>query len=214
MQIMVDIEMADPQMGGHIMQLSAVAFDFGFRPHEAMEILSQTDKLFNVSFSYYGGSINDETMAWWDRAAPAACSLITEMPKVSIQEGLERFNTFVRSFLGNKANVWAKPPLFDLQVLRAAYCTHYTPPGDDVDLTLDPTPWLRKQEACARTLVWLADRVPRQKFRVPDMTSQGLVQHFALHDCVQQVIVAQAAYRALVENARGKGETASQVQAV
>lgn len=199
MQIMCDIEMLAPIPGGQLLQLSAVSFDFAFKPQEAMEILSNPDRFINIAFAYYGGHVSPETMAFWELPEQrAAFELIDKMPKVSRREGLEKFSTFVRSFLGSRASIWAKPPLFDLLVLRDAYNAEF------VESELDPTPWAKKQESCLRTMMWLADRVPREKFRVPDMTSQGLVKHYALHDCVQQVIVAQSAYRALLEQARAR----------
>lgn len=200
MQIMIDVEMADPIPGGHIMQIAAIAFDYGFQPQEAMEILANTDRQFNLAFEYYGGTINDETASWWQSTAPVALDMINKMPHVNVRDGLEKLTTFVRAYLGNKACVWAKPPFFDANVVRHAYESVF--PGQSTD----PTPWSRAQEGDVRTSMWLANRVPRERFRVPDMSSQGLVKHYALHDCVQQVIVAQAAYRALIETARAKGE--------
>lgn len=202
MQVMLDIERIFPEVGSHrqLIQVAAVCFDFGFKPQEALEILENPDRWLNIAFEYDNpdDTYDPSVFAFW--AAPeraAARALIDKMPVVSADFGLTQLSNFITQFLGKRAMIWAKPPGFDLRFLRTAY-------WDTFDSEDDKTPWSWSQEACLRTLSWVADRVPRNKFRLPDVSSQGLVEHFGLHDAIEQTILAQGAYRALVEQARAK----------
>lgn len=203
MQAMIDIERIFPEVGSprQLIQVGVVSFDFGFKPQEALEILENPDRWLNILFEYENPeeAYDPSVFAFWaapDRAAPR--SLIDKMPVVSADFGLTQLSNFIKQFLGKRAMIWAKPPGFDLRFLRTAYWNTFPTTEDDA------TPWSWSQEACLRTLGWIADRVPRNKFKLPDVTSQGLVAHFGLHDAIEQTILAQGAYRALVEQARAK----------
>lgn len=199
MQIMIDIERLFPSPGIEQLQIAAVSFDYAFQPQEAMEILNNPDRWINVLCEYETSAHEPSAAKFWAAAEQKpALDLINAMPKVELSFGLTQLSTFVKSYLGNRANVWAKPPSFDLQILRELYW-RVAPESEE-----DPCPWRWNQEGCLRTTTWLADRVPRKKFRLPDTSATGIVRHYALHDAVSQVILAQGAYRALLETARGQ----------
>jgi hypothetical protein len=189
---MVDIESFGPQPGGNIIQIAAVSFEFG-SVSEPIEILENADRHLNL-YPLLNGACDTETMAWWAQPEnKAALDSIGAAPKLDVRECLRRLSSFVNSYLGKGAMIWAKPPGYDLKALADLYRRN----GMEA-------PWHFRQEACLRTIAWLADKVPPKKFMVPDLSAKGLVARNALHDCVAQAILAQAAHRALVLDLSGK----------
>jgi hypothetical protein len=186
MHVMIDIEAFGKQPGGDICQISAVSFEFG-SISEPVEILENADRYLNL-FPEQNGEQDHETIGWWQEPSQAeALKTIQNAPRLPVGECLNRLASFCKSYLGKHAMIWAKPPGYDLNALTDLYHAHGM-----------PCPWHRRQEACLRTLVWLADHVPSKKFRVPDLSAKGLTMHNALHDCVAQAILAQSAQRALM----------------
>lgn len=191
MHVMVDIEKLGNQYDGEIIQISAVSFEFG-KVSEPIEILENNDRFLNLYPESGNGYVDPETLHWWmGEENRAAFQVIESAPKLPIEQCLERLASFCRSYLGKRAMIWAKPPGYDLRALAYAY-----------EVRGMPVPWSFRQEACLRTLGFLADTLPSEKFSVPDLSAKGLVLHNALHDCVAQAILAQSAQRALAINIR------------
>jgi hypothetical protein len=194
MQIMVDIEKLGPCLGGEFLQISAVSFDFGHSVVEPVEILENKDRFISATVASGNGVIGDEEMEFWNKPEHAgAFDSIRAQPQIPLRDALGQLQSFCGSYLGKKAFIWAKPPGYDLRALEEAYVRHGM-----------KMPWGRWQEGCLRTLVMMADRVPREKFKVPSLESKGLLKHNALHDCVAQAILAQASWRALLLNQNGR----------
>jgi hypothetical protein len=187
MQVMVDIEKLGPCEGGEFLQISAVSFDFGVSVAEPIEILENKDRFVCATIVAGNGMIGAEEQEFWGRPenAPAYEAIISQ-PHVHLRDALLQLQSFCNSYLGKRACIWAKPPGYDIRALEFAYRDY----GIEI-------PWHMRQHGCLRTLVMLADRVPREKFRVPSLDGKGLVKHNALHDCVAQVALAQSAWRAL-----------------
>lgn len=192
MQISIDIETLGSGPDAQITQIGMVSFDFSYQVQEAVEILNNEDRWLNLYVEDYQGSRDESNVKFWNAPEQAEAKRGIDLAtKIPLTTALDEISAFVNSFLGKRANVWAYPPAFDLRVLRAAY-----------KRVGRECPWHWRQEACLRTLVWTADRVPRNKFKVPDISSQGLVPHNALHDAVEQTLIAQGAYRALLLQAK------------
>jgi hypothetical protein len=188
MHIMADIETFGSQTHAQILQISAVAFELNETVLEPHELLQYDDRWFDACIVPYTACTEPGNLQFWtsDEAA-AASERIARQPKVEIIDALSRFSAFVGRWLGKRGCMWAKPPQFDLRILRGNF---------DCETTI-AAPWHFSQEKDLGTLLWAARKVPRVNFRVPDMAGAGFVKHYALHDAVQQAVVAQAAYRSL-----------------
>jgi hypothetical protein len=193
-QIMIDIERVPRAGRPTLVQIGAVSFEYGFRPHEAIELLGRDERWVNVVTTFEPAGDAPAEAFWASPERREALQAIDSLPVQAPRAALDVLSAFVGSYLGNRAMVWAKPPMHDLALLREMYVAEGL-----------PCPWGWGQEGCLRTGVWLADRIPRTRFRVPESEAQGLIQHYALHDAARQVILAQSMYRALVENARDRG---------
>jgi hypothetical protein len=195
---MLDVETLGPPPYGRLLQIGAVGFDFNkvLEPHELLQrnllifdMIIDTDVGGEGTGPYLSATTTDnDTVAWWlkpeQRAAYDAINLSNG--RGTPLECLTQFSGWVSRNLGKKARVWAKPPLFDIQILRHSFKA--------VGLEC---PWQHRQEACLRTLLWAANHVLPQEFRVPSVMAAGLIRHYGLHDAAQQATLAQSAMRAI-----------------
>lgn len=118
---MIDLESLGSGYRAQIIQVGMVAFDFGHQPQEAIEILNNPDRWLNVAIADYGGTRESSNMDWWAHPDQApARKLIGEMERKPLRVALAQITSFVQSYLGNRAMLWAKPPGFDVRVLREA----------------------------------------------------------------------------------------------
>lgn len=187
MHLMLDLETFGSGDDAQILQISAVAYELNGVVLDPHELLQYDDRWFDaVVEPYYGGRDASNVAFWGGLEAATALERINMQPRTSIDAALDKFTAFVGRWLGKRGSIWAKPTTFDLRILRGAYRE-----------AKKKTPWEWTQEQELRTLLWAAKKVPRTNFRVPDMSTTGFVQHYALHDCVTQAIQAQAAFRAL-----------------
>lgn len=187
MHLMVDLESYGSGDDAQILQISAVAFELTSVVLEPHELLQYDDRWFDAVIEpYYGGRDPSNIAFWASVEASTAFERINAQPRIGIDTALDKFVAFATRWLGKRGSIWAKPTTFDLRILRGAY-------GE----AKKKAPWERNQEQELRTLLWAAKKVPRINFRVPDMTTSGLVKHYALHDAVIQAVHAQAAFRAL-----------------
>lgn len=191
---MIDIETTGSQDDARILQIAAVAFELNGKVQEPHEILRDAERWYDVSVIYPDlgrqPTVDRSNIEFWQQPAQqVAYDLLARRPAVVVQDALEGLGAFLLRWLGKRGGVWAKPPSFDLRILRGHYQIYGEP-----DLAL---PWSGAQEYDLRTLLWGAKKVQGAHFRVPDMSGAGLTAHFALHDAVRQAVVAQAAFRAL-----------------
>ncbi len=199
MEIMLDVETLGPPPYGRLLQIGAVGFDFNkvLEPHELLQrnllifdMVVDTDLDYNDADQYLKKTTTDyHTHDWWHKPEQAAAreAILLSPRRGSPRECLTQFSGWISRNLGKKARVWAKPPLFDVQILRHSFEV----------LGLE-CPWQHRQEACLRTLMWIAGHVaPLSKLSVPSIESAGLIRHYALHDAAGQACLAQAALRTL-----------------
>lgn len=199
MELSIDVETWATSNDAALFQIGAVAFDFN-DTLECHEHLQRDTLVFSGTIEpfveYAGVKYSAETQAWWHHADQAhALSSVLEMPdRGSAKEILEKFAAWVPRNLGKRARVWAKPPGFDLKILRHNF-----------EVFGIKCPWDHRQEACVRTITWAAQHVLGVEFRVPSIDGAGLIKHNALHDAAQQATVTQAALRALILHERKWG---------
>jgi hypothetical protein len=188
MQVMTDVECLGTGTNGRIIQLSAVGFDFNEGTLEAHELLQMEDRCFNVRIAAYPGASEDlGAQAFWaDPKQAPALTEIQRMDEVPLATALGKFSKFVRAWLGTRGKMWAKPPQFDLRILREAF-----------ESAGIEAPWKYQHEHDLRTLLYIAKQVPLSGFKAPDNAGAKLVPHYALHDAVEQAIICQAAYQSL-----------------
>lgn len=182
-----------------LIQIGAVGFDFNEGVLEAHELLQMDDRCFNVAIAPYAGAEQDAgAMAFWaDPAQALALAEINRMPQLEVTEALRKLTDFCEEWLGSRGNMWAKPPRFDLRIIEETYVLQ----GLGI-------PWHRRREMDLRTALFLAKQVPMTGFKVPDISEAKLLPHYALHDAVEQAIVAQAAFRSLSHFSRERSERA------
>jgi len=196
---MVDIETVGTGTNARITQIGAVAFDFNEGVLEAHELLQMDDRCFNAALLPYEGATQDAgAMKFWaDPAQAEALAEIKRMPHVGVDAALSEFTKFCSTWLRSRGKMWAKPPQFDLRIIRETYALR----GTD-------HPWAYNQEHDLRTLMFLAKQVPMVNFKVPDVSEAKLIPHFALHDAVEQAVLAQAAFRSLSAFSRDRSRAA------
>lgn len=187
MHIMTDIEMLSSADTAQILQISAVAFELNGTVLEPHELMQYDDRWFDACILPYYGTVDARNAQFWQGPeAQQALQRIEAQPQIHIDEALGRFSAFVGRWLGKRGFMWAKPPSMDLRIIRGAYR----------EAKLEK-PWRNGQEKDLTTLIWAARKVPRTNFKVPVMAGAGLIPHYALHDAVEQAVVAQAAFRSL-----------------
>ncbi len=198
MHIMIDCEALGFGERGTLLQLSAVAFELNGAVLDPHELLQYEDRWFNAHIHDPMGSVTPSAAQFWQAPEQAeALARITATPAVFLSDALTRFNVFVKQWLGKRGYIWAKPVHFDVPLLRGAYTRSHLEPA-----------WHPKNELDLRTMLWLAKKMPRANFLVPDIADQGLTKHFALHDAVVQAICAQAAFNALTISATQRNRPA------
>lgn len=199
MNIMIDCEALGFGERGALLQLSAVAFELNGAVLDPHELLQYEDRWFNAHIHDPMGVVTPSAVKFWqDPAQAEALARIAAQPAVLLSDALLRFNTFVKQWLGKRGYIWAKPVHFDVPLLRGAYARSHIEPA-----------WHAKNELDLRTTLWLAKKMPKANFMVPDIADQGLTKHFALHDAVVQAICAQAAFNALTISAVQRNKPAS-----
>lgn len=102
---------------------------------------------------------------------------------------LDRLFDFVQQWTGKKGGVWFVAP------------PDYPAITEDMQYFVGRVPWKPDQLFANQTLLMLARRVPRAMFRIPDARNAGFRPDNSLHDATLAAVRAQAAYRALTENA-------------
>lgn len=188
MHIQLDLETLGSGKNGRIIQIGAVGFDFNegvLEPHELIQI---EDRCFNIRIADYPGATEEagNHTFWNDPANAEALAAIERMPEVPLPVALVKFTKFCNEWLGKRGKMWAKPPQYDLRLLRDAF-----------DLAGIPAPWHYSQEHDVRTLLYVARHVPLTAFKAPDVSGAKLLAHYALHDAVEQAVICQAAFRSL-----------------
>lgn len=188
MHVQVDIETLGSGKNGRILQLGAVGFDFNegvLEPHELIQI---EDRCFNMRVADYPGATEEAgNHTFWDDPKQAeAKAAIERMQEYPLPAVLEKFSKFCKEWLGKRGKIWAKPPQYDLRLLRDAY-----------ELAGIDCPWHYSHEHDVRTLLYVARQVPLSGFKAPDVSGARLLPHYALHDAVEQAVICQAAFRSL-----------------
>jgi hypothetical protein len=198
MEIMVDVESLGPPPYGRLLQIGAVGFDFNkiLEPHELLQRnLLIFDMVVDVDHDtpdtekfLSATRIDQDTLDWWSLPAQqeAVVSINLSPRRGTPLECLTSFSSWIKRNLGKKARVWAKPPMFDLGLLRYSF-----------QIVGLKCPWDHRQEACLRTLLWTAKHANPLDFKVPSITTAGLIPHYGLHDAAEQATLAQAAMVAL-----------------
>jgi hypothetical protein len=195
---MVDIEALGPPPYGRILQIGAVGFDFNkvLEPHELLQrnllifdmVIDLDHDTPDTNKFCDATRLDQDTLDWWNEPSQeAARTAINLSPRRGTPlECLTAFSSWIKRNLGKKARVWAKPPMFDLGILRYSF-----------QIAGLKCPWAHRQEACLRTLLWTAKHANPLDFKVPSITTAGLIPHYGLHDAAEQVTLAQAAMVAL-----------------
>lgn len=188
MQVMVDIETLGTGTNARIIQIGAVGFDYNEGVLEPHELLQMEDRCFNARVANYPGAREDSGARtfWADPAQAEALAAIERMDEQPLAEVLTKLAKFIKEWLGTRGALWAKPPQFDLRIISEAYA-----------LAGLERPWHYRHERDLRTMLYLAKQVPLTGFKAPDISGARLLDHYALHDAVQQAVVAQAAFRSL-----------------
>ena len=188
MQVMVDVETLGGGQNARVIQIGAVGFDFNERVLEAHELLQMEDRCFNMRIANYPGSREEASnCAFWANPAQAeALAAIQRMEEIPLPVVLTKLSKFLIEWLGTRGKLWAKPPQFDLRVIADAY-----------GLAGMELPWRHRHEHDLRTMLYLAKQVPLTGFKAPAISGAKLVHHYALHDAVEQAVIAQAAFRSL-----------------
>ena len=172
--VMVDIETLSTRHDAWIIAIGACAFDLN-----TGEIASDRLRLVIAGASIpKDRHVSPDTVAWW---AEQDDDLVRDLFEpadggVDYGEALDRLAQYLR-----RKRVWAKPPQFDLVILRNAYRA-----ADR------PCPWHYRDERCARTLMHLGKsmQLPR-----PDPPT---VKHDPLADAIAQAQAVCTVWQAVV----------------
>lgn len=156
--------------GSSSVRLSAVAFELTGDVREPHELLQFEERWLDLTL-------------WVD---PELGFRQTVDPETT--SGFEQFFDFCARWMGKRGGAW--PRNHQDLTYSAGMLQHF----------VGRTPWKLDQVFDFRTLLMLAQKVPRALFRAPDMRGAGLNATQALHVCVSQAVYAQAAFRALAEH--------------
>lgn len=188
MDVMIDIETLATRNDAAIIQIGAVAFDPESDTLGASMLVSVDKEFYEGNTQFY---VDERTKAWWAKQSPEARKSL-DMNKVStIHLAMDRLTEFFEQIefkkSGNpgKGVVWARPPQFDLSILRHAASKAY---GNDTEV-----PWHYRQENCMRT----AMRSTGHHINWDDLgeRAEDLVHHRADHDAMRQAMVVQEMYK-------------------
>lgn len=174
MDLMVDIETLGTGPQAAIFAIGAVAFDLGTGALAADRLRLVID----------GTTIpadrarDPETVAWWMEQDPALVEQLFCPADGGLEYGaaLDRLAPALR----RAKRVWAKPPAFDLVILRSAY-----------EGLGRPVPWHYRAECCARTVLGIGRHLGLAPPPAP------AVKHDPLADAVAQAQGVCAVYQAL-----------------
>lgn len=171
MHVMIDIETLGTGRDAAIVQIGAVSFDLdqGVTAELAADIDLTDPQL---------GVIDADTVRFWLNQSNEARSavLLTQSGRVPLKQALR----WLANFVGGAGYVWAKPPQFDLRILRDAYAR----------VGLD-CPWPHYNERDLRTLLTVG-----KLMRAPKVRRTG-VQHVAVDDARYQAEQALAVLRVI-----------------
>jgi len=175
---MIDIETWGRQPNGLVVSIGAAFFDL---KHQGIDLSFQTN-IDPVDAQKVGMYIDAATIDWWFEQDAGALSAFRA------DRGTMR-SAFLAlaAFIPGDAQVWARGPGFDLNILRAGF-----------QLLDIECPWKFWNERCHRTFL-------EDMYRLgvnTDKVDGGLTAHAALDDCIIQVRTMQAAWRNLREKMR------------
>ena len=197
-QVMVDIETLSSASDAAIVSIGACMFDLD----KDAEYASPDDAfIVGVDPDYYTEPcphphfrINTRTMKWWSEQSQDAKDSLQINQMSNISDAMDHFYVWLAEQGFEKdshptkpgaAHIWAKPPSFDLVILRhaAAHCYGNT----------NEVPWHYRQETCARTHAWLFGDIVKSTYvgEKHDGLLSGLFKHRADHDAVRQARVVQ-----------------------
>jgi hypothetical protein len=134
---MIDIETLSTDDSAVILSIGARMFnmrgEMGEGVHWALDINDQQRR---------GRKIDGETVKWWAAQNDAARRSWAVPTPYRLMEAMIRFDQFIMRNTPDR--VWAKPPQFDIKILRSAWGNVYTE---------RPFPVHHRQESCLRTLL-------------------------------------------------------------
>lgn len=178
--LMVDIETLGQEATAVVVQIGAVAFsvskgllDDGMECNVSMQSNEQYLRTYDMS-----------TLKWWiQQLASGAVHNLFLQDTVPLEKAMMKFSGYT---LEHKPEcVWAKPPGFDLEILRSAGT-----------ISGVPVKWSRSKERCARTIMSLATQG-----EVEAAMAISKKTHRALDDAKFQALVVQQVLRRIQTSA-------------
>lgn len=171
---MVDLETAGPPPGGAVLRVGIVPFsEGGIAPRERW-----FDAGLSVAANAAAGRpCSAEQVAWWAQQSPEAVAALELPPVWTSREELvaSLLAWWAAAAVDPRARVWAKPPSYDLALLRDLLGDHRVP-------------WGRSRELCLRTLLAATDGLG---IPGPPRAERGL-RHSAVQDAAWQARQAVA----------------------
>lgn len=191
MHVMFGANTFDNTPAGRVFQLSAVAFELTGDVREPHELLQFEERSLDLHVADTSGLSTDIEAPWGEVGSNAADVRRSVFAKRSVgrTQAFEQLFDFCVRWTGKRGGVWP----------RRREDMHRV--SQDLCMYVGRCPWKVDDVYDARTLVMLAQKVPAAHFRAPDMRQSGLRKLHALHECVTQAVIVQAAFRALVEHA-------------
>lgn len=170
MDVSIDIETLGTARGSVILSIGAVVFDPNGNTHSQPFYRN----ISTLSCLTAGLTIDPGTVEWWsspERDAPR--SYLVNGDVWSLRDALSDLSDW--GGLTDMVNIWAKPPLFDIGLLEAAY--------EAVNI---PVPWSHRQPLCVRTAIRMSG--------IDEKTIPFVgVPHFATDDAIHQAKIVQTA---------------------
>lgn len=168
---------------GEPLGIAIVGFELNGDVQEVHELLQYTQRCFywrvnaGASLSSYYAS---------DRAALLHWAHPVEGEHDILQKLAGILTAPRRGLLMKRGRLWANPAGEELRWLRGRY--------EKCGLN---APWDLTQELDYRTMFWAGNKVPPAYMKTPEIP-EDLCEGYALHDAATQIVILQAAYRALM----------------
>ncbi len=192
--LMVDIETLSTRSNAAIVSIGACMFNPELEDDEepCAGVLASFIVGVNPDYYYTGRfHVDPKTESWWKKKSKEARAGLKINMASTLPLAMDKFTTWVeeqgfvkteKPWKDGSSRVWAKPPQFDLVILRNAAQHTYGSTND--------VPWHYRQETCCRTHTYLNKEYAHIARHFPPLTG-GLVAHRADHDAIIQARMVQ-----------------------
>lgn len=132
----------------------------------------------------YGLKISEDTVRWWSEQGEFAKNMLNAKDKIEVEEHCKQFTDwFVAGGGDQKTMVFVRAPQFDYTIMANVF--------EKCGFPLPYSTWKVRDVRSIIDAVWLTNTgyIPGFKARLDLL---NLVEHFAVHDCIKDLLQLKA----------------------